>query len=170
MHEEKLIPKTESAFRIEQTAAEPHLISEQALHEHAIAEHAEKGSFRSMWELLMQLRVLLPYLTRLAPLLDRGLLKAAPDMSEFRKDLQELRTGKRELSSQVRDQGIRLDRMEEQITRLRQIAERNESETNVLGRSLRSLSGWVKGLTALVALTVILLMTLLVFTLIHTGR
>ncbi len=40
-----------------------------------------------MWELLLQLRVLLPYLARLVPLLDQGILKAGPDLTELTKGI-----------------------------------------------------------------------------------
>jgi hypothetical protein len=53
-------------------------------------EKAEKGSHRSMWELLLQLRVVLPYLARLVPLLDRGILKPGPDLTEFNKGFDSL--------------------------------------------------------------------------------
>ena len=55
-------------------------------------EKAEKGSHRSMWELLLQLRVLLPYLARLAPLLDRGILKPGPDVTELTKGIATMQT------------------------------------------------------------------------------
>ena len=43
-------------------------------------EKTQKGAPRSMWEILLQLRVLLPYVTRLLPLLDPG-LRSGPDLS-----------------------------------------------------------------------------------------
>src|ERR1700723_1487384 len=54
-------------------------------------EKAEKGSHRSMWELLLQLRVLLPYLARIVPLLDRGLLKGSSESAELSKGIIEMR-------------------------------------------------------------------------------
>ncbi len=133
-------------------------------------EHAEKGSLRSMWELIMQLRVLLPYLTRLVPLLDRGLLKAAPDLSEFRKDLQDVHTGSRGLETQVRNQSLRLERIEEQLLHLREITERSRKETGQLPAVLQSLKGWVRALTILAAVASVMLIIMAVFLFAHTGH
>src|ERR1700722_3138821 len=55
-------------------------------------EKAEKGSHRSMWELLLQLRVLLPYLARLVPLLDHALVKPGPDLSELTQGIAGIQT------------------------------------------------------------------------------
>src|SRR3984885_13004129 len=78
-------------------------------------EKAEKGSHRSMWELLLQLRVLLPYLARLVPLLDRGLLKTSPDLSELTKGIAGIQDGSRDLEVQARNQALQLERIEQQM-------------------------------------------------------
>ena len=131
---------------------------------------AEKGSLRSMWELLMQLRVLLPYLTRLVPLLDRGLLKAAPDLSEFRKELQDVHTGNRDLGTQIRNQALQMERIEEQLLRVREIGERTQKESSELSVELRSLTGWVRALAALTALVLLALIVVAALQLFHLGR
>jgi hypothetical protein len=123
-------------------------------------EHAEKGSLRSMWELLMQLRVLLPYLSRLVPLLDRGLLKASPDLTEFRKELQDVHTGSRDLGIQVRNQALHLERLEEQILRLHESSERNLMETRALSGELVSLTARLRFLTGLVLAVLLVLVAL----------
>src|ERR1700722_14391450 len=82
-------------------------------------EKAEKGSHRSMWELLLQLRVLLPYLARIVPLLDRGPLKAGPDVTELTKGIAEMQNGSRDLEVQARNQALQLERIEQQLARLR---------------------------------------------------
>ena len=81
-------------------------------------EKTQKGAPRSMWELLLQLRVLLPYLTRLLPLLDPG-LRSAPDLSELTKGLAGLQNGSRDLEVQARNQALQLERIEQQMSRLR---------------------------------------------------
>jgi hypothetical protein len=126
-------------------------------------EHTEKGSLRSMWELLMQLRVLLPYLTRLVPLLDRGLVKAAPDLTEFRKDLQDVHTGSLDIGIQVRNQALQLEKIEEQTLRLRELSERSQKEIRELSAELHSLAGWVRVITILIslALAILILLTVL---------
>src|ERR1700691_6468344 len=86
-------------------------------------EKAEKGSHRSMWELLLQLRVLLPYLARIVPLLDRGLLKGSPDNTELTKGIAEMQNSSRDLEVQARNQALQLERIEQQIARLRVLHE-----------------------------------------------
>src|ERR1700755_2953512 len=82
-------------------------------------EKAGKGSHRSMWELLLQLRVLLPYLARLAPLLDRGILKPGPDVTELNKGVATMQTSTRDLEVQARNQALHLERIEQQMGQLR---------------------------------------------------
>lgn len=92
-------------------------------------EKTEKGSLLSMWELLLQMRVLLPYLARLVPLLDRGLVKAAPDLTDLRAGMVEMQTGNRDLEVQARNQALQLERIEQQMARLRVLHE-NAIEDN----------------------------------------
>ena len=69
-------------------------------------EKVGKSSKTSMWELLLQLRVVLPYLARLAPLLDRGVMKATPDLTELTRGIADMQTGTRDLEVQARNQAI----------------------------------------------------------------
>ena len=118
-------------------------------------EKAEKGSHRSMWELLLQLRVLLPYLARIVPLLDRGLLKGGPDITELTKGIAEMQNGSRDLEVQARNQALQLERIEQQIARLRVLYENGLEETQRLSSEIRSLRSW---LFAMAILSVVLLL------------
>jgi hypothetical protein len=120
-------------------------------------EKAEKGSHRSMWELLLQLRVLLPYLARIVPLLDRGgLLKPSPDISALSQGIAEIQNGSRDLEVQTRNQALQLERMEQQMVRLRAAQENDMEESRRLSSEIRSLRSW------LFALAILLLVLLLV--------
>jgi hypothetical protein len=90
-------------------------------------EKAEKGSHRSIWELLLQLRIVLPYLARLVPLLDRGILKPGPDLTEFNKGFATLQISSRDLEVQARNQALQLERIEQQMGQLR-VAHQNSIE------------------------------------------
>jgi hypothetical protein len=90
-------------------------------------EKVDKGSHRSMWELLLQLRVVLPYIARLMPLLDRGILKASPDLTELHKGFATMQTSTRDLEVQARNQALQLERIEQQMGRLR-VAQENSIE------------------------------------------
>jgi hypothetical protein len=102
-------------------------------------EKAEKGSHRSMWELLLQLRVLLPYLARLAPLLDRGIHKAGPDVTELSKGIATMQTSSRDLEVQARNQALQLERIEQQMGRLRVVHENSIEESRKLVAEISAL-------------------------------
>ena len=130
-------------------------------------EKAEKGSHRSMWELLLQLRVLLPYLARLLPLLDKGLLKTAPDLSELTKGIAGIQTGSRDLEVQARNQALQLERIEQQMGRLRVAHENSIDDNRRLQAALASLRRWM--LIMAIAIVVLLLATvgMVTFLVIH---
>jgi hypothetical protein len=128
-------------------------------------EKTRKGAPRSMWELLLQLRVLLPYLTRLLPLLDRG-FSPAPDLGETAKGIAEMRTSSRDLEVQARNQALQLERIEQQMSRLRVVHENSIEESRKFLAELRSLRSWLLGaaivmfvlLLAMIVMTTVLLM------------
>jgi hypothetical protein len=102
-------------------------------------QKAEKGSHRSMWELLLQLRVVLPYLARLLPLLDRGILKASPDLTELTKGVATMQTSSRDLEVQARNQALQLERIEQQMGRLRVVQENSIEESRKLVAEISAL-------------------------------
>lgn len=125
-------------------------------------EKAEKGSRRSMWELLLQLRVLLPYLSHLLPLLDRG-LKSAPDFSEFTKGMAAIKTGTRDLETQARNQALQLEQIEQQMGRLRTVHENSIEESRRLYTEFQSLRRLLMGMS--IVMCVLLLATITMATL-----
>jgi hypothetical protein len=128
-------------------------------------EKKQKGAPRSMWELLLQLRVLLPYLTRLLPLLDPG-LRSGPDLSELTKGLAGLQNGSRDLEVQARNQALQLERIEQQMSRLRVVHENSIEESRKLLAEVRSLRSWTLGtaivMFALLIATMVMVILLLV--------
>jgi hypothetical protein len=102
-------------------------------------EKAEKGSHRSMWELLLQLRALLPYLAHLVPLLDRGIPKAGPDVTELTKGVVTMQTSTRDLEVQARNQALQLERIEQQIGRLQVVHENSITESRNLVAEISAL-------------------------------
>jgi hypothetical protein len=126
-------------------------------------EKAEKGSHRSMWELLLQLRVLLPYLSQLVPLLDRGLLKASPDFSQLTKGITALETGSRELEVQSRNQALQLERIEQQLARLRVVHENSMEESRQLFADMRSLRRTMLTLAGIIIVLLLASVTMVAF-------
>jgi hypothetical protein len=102
-------------------------------------QKAEKGPHRSMWELLLQLRVVLPYLARLLPLLDRGLLKTSPDLTELTKGIATMQTSSRDLEVQARNQALQLERIEQQMGRLRAVHENSIEESRKIVAEISAL-------------------------------
>jgi hypothetical protein len=102
-------------------------------------EKVEKGSHRSMWEILLQLRVVLPYIARLMPLLDRGILKAAPDLTELNMGFATMQTSTRDLEVQARNQALQLERIEQQMGQLRVVQENSIEESRKLVAEISTL-------------------------------
>jgi hypothetical protein len=112
-----------------------------------------------MWELLLQLRVLLPYLARLVPLLDRGLLKPpdlSEDLSEITRGIAEMQTGSRDLEVQARNQALQLERIEQQMGRLRVVHENSIADSRKLYAAVQSLR---RSVLAMAIVMIVLLLT-----------
>ena len=84
-----------------------------------------------MWELLLQMRVLLPYIGQLVPLLDRGLGKSSSELSEVAKGIALMQTSSRDLEVQARNQALQLERIEQQMARLRVVHENSMEESRI---------------------------------------
>jgi hypothetical protein len=131
-------------------------------------EKVEKGSHRSMWELLLQLRVLLPYLARIMPLLDRGLLKGSSDNTELTKGIAEMQNSSRDLEAQARNQALQLERIEQQIARLRVVQENDLEDSRRLSSEIRSLRSLFFAMAILLVVLLLVSVGLLIFLVIHT--
>ena len=132
-------------------------------------EKAEKGSHRSMWEVLLQLRVLLPYVGRLLPLLEPGMFKSGPDLTELTNGIAAMQTSSRDLEVQARNQAFQLERIEQQMSRLRVVHENSIEESRRLFDDVRSLRRWM--LVMAVVMVVLLLATagMVTFLFIHAS-
>jgi hypothetical protein len=131
-------------------------------------EKAEKGSHRSMWELLLQLRVLVPYLVRIVPLLDRGLLKGSPDITELTKGIAQMQNGSRDLEVQARNQALQLERIEQQLARLRVVQENDLEDSRRLSSEIQSLRSLLFAMAILLVVLLLVAVGLLIFLVIHT--
>ena len=110
-----------------------------------------------MWELLLQLRVLLPYLARLVPLLDRGLAQGRPGPKRTHQGDRRDPDGSRDLEVQARNQALQLERIEQQMGRLRVVHENSIEDSRRLLADIRSLRRWM--ITMAIAIVVLLLAT-----------
>jgi hypothetical protein len=114
---------------------------------------AEKGSHRSMWELLLQLRVLLPYLSHLAPLLERS-SKGSAERNELSRGVAGIQTGSRELETLSRNHSLQLERVEEQLIHLQADHQRTVLETRSFFAEMRAFRLWMLRITLAIAILV----------------
>jgi hypothetical protein len=121
-----------------------------------------------MWDLLLQLRALLPYLVHLVPLIDQSVLKANPDISELSKGMAEMQTGRHDLEAQVRNQALQLERIEQQMARLGVIHENELEETRRLFTEVRGLRQGLFALGMVIVLLLVVSVGLVTFLVIHS--
>jgi hypothetical protein len=101
-----------------------------------------------MWKALLQLKALLPYASRLLPLLEIAgltLPQNAGMSKEVRESVASIQAGQRELRAAVQDQTaavqgqtLAIKELEEEVTRLREASERAEAEQAALADSVKS--------------------------------
>lgn len=99
---------------------------------------------KPMWKILLQLKPLLPYLTRLLPLLDLGLIPAqnAGLSNEVRQAVTQttakIQAIQSEVSAAVQEQALQLKQLEEELTRLLDASEKHAAAQAGLARELAS--------------------------------
>jgi hypothetical protein len=125
----------------------------------ALALEAPKEPGRnSMWKILLQLKPLLPYLTRLLPLLELvgvGQQQNAGLTHELRESVSGMQTSQSGLRAAIDEQAFQLKQLEDQLLRTRELTEK--TSLMVAGK-IESLSKqmWIIG-AALAVLLVILI-------------
>jgi hypothetical protein len=110
---------------------------------------------------------LLPYLARLAPLLDKGLTKTSPELNELHRSLTEMQTGNRELEVQARNQALQMERIEAQMARLRVAHENAAEESGRLYDEMRALRRSLIVMGMLIIVLLLITVALVSFLLIH---
>src|ERR1700761_3349585 len=128
-------------------------------------EKPEKG--RSMWELLLQMRVLLPYLSRLLPLLDGGVAKPSTDFRGLQQSVTEMQTGSRNLEVQARNQALQMERIESQMAGLRTSQENAAEESRKVQDEVRQLRRLLFGMGVLTLVLLVITIVLVSVLLIH---
>jgi hypothetical protein len=133
------------------------LAVEDAPTKHSLSLEDRKDSGPSMWRVLIQLRVLLPYLAKMLPLLERSLLgtnitgQAAPkiDTSNLEREIAGVGEGQRDLNTAVKAQSADIHILQGQVALLSKSVEKDlllNEETAATLRSLRKLvttAAWV---------------------------
>jgi hypothetical protein len=154
---------------------------EQANHEYALQEQDEqKDQQPSLWRSLLQLKVLLPYLGKILPMLEGNLSTAlapvAPrqDLTEVTrsfgdvsKGFLDVQAGQKEIRIHVQEQAVQLKRIDDQLLRLRESTERNTMEHQELVEDLRSASKLVRTLSTVMIVLMIGVAGMVAFMLTH---
>jgi len=129
----------------------------EALPQLSVSLENQKDSGPSMWRVLIQLRVLLPYLAKILPLVERGLLgtnitgHAAPtiDTRNLDRGIAGVSEAQRDLNTAVKAQTAELHLLQEQIALLTRSVEKellihDENAANLGSlRKLVTVSVWV---------------------------
>ena len=111
-----------------------------------IPEQANNSKENPMWKALLQLKPLLPHLTRLLPLLDVALgpLQNAGLSNEVRQTVAKIQAIQRDLNIAVQDQALQLKLLEEELTRLSDTSEKQAVTQTKLAEGVESLTGLVR--------------------------
>ena len=152
--------------------------------EHTHTDYAleeSKGGAPSIWRSLMHLKLLLPYVSKLLPILDGNFSNAlapAPaaklDLSEIHHAVEtvnrgflDLQAGNRDIKTQVQEQSTQLKRIDDQLLKLRDSTERNTMEHQELVEDLRSASKLVRSLSTVMIVLMIVVTAMVAFMLLH---
>lgn len=117
----------------------------------ALEERKDAGP--SMWRVLLQLRTLLPYLTRILPLLERAVLgtnvlgnssSAGGGTSRFDRGIEDLHAGHRDLMTQLKNQNNDLKQLQEQMTWLTRSLELETQRQGEISENIASLKQLVR--------------------------
>ena len=126
-------------------------------------EEATDSKGKPMWKILLQLKPLLPYLARLLPLLDIGIIPAqnAGLSNEVRQAIAKIQTIQRDVDIAVQDQVVQLKRLEQELARLRDASETYAQAQEKLGQEVQSIAKLVRiaGIGLAILLLVLVVMT-----------
>jgi len=115
--------------------------------QHSLSLESQKDPGPSMWRVLIQLRVLLPYLARVLPLVERGLLGtnltgyAAPgiDTSNLERGIAGVSEAQRDLKTALNAQADELHLLQEQVAMLTRAVDKDLLLNEELATNLASL-------------------------------
>ncbi len=122
---------------------------------HSLSLEDRKDPGPSMWRVLLQLRALLPYLARVLPLLERGVLGTnvlgsanghgtAVDTTRFDRGIEDLQCAHRDLSTQLKNQTADIKQLQEHMTWLSRSLELETQRQEQISESVASLKRLVR--------------------------
>ncbi len=141
---------------------------------HALSLEDRKEPAPSMWRVLLQLRVLLPYLARVLPLLERGVLgtnvlgggashAASADTSRFDRGIEDLQGAHRDLTTLLKSQTADIQQLQEQMTWLSRSLELETQRQEEISESVAALRRLVRAWAILVTVLLVALLGAVLF-------
>jgi hypothetical protein len=126
----------------------------------------------AMWKVLLQFKSVLPYVSRLLPLLDLGIGQAqnAGVSNELRQNVTSIQTSQRDVRIAVQDQALQLKRVEDQLTRMREASEKNVYEQTELVEDVKSIGNLVRAVGAGLAVLLVILILMVGALLAHVSH
>jgi hypothetical protein len=126
----------------------------------------------AMWKALLQIKSILPYVSRLLPLLDIGLGHAQNSSisNELRQDVTSIQTSQRDVRVAIQDQSLQLKRFEEQLVRMREASEKNAFEQAEMVEDVKSIGNLVRAVGAGLAVLLVVLILMVGALLLHVSR
>lgn len=139
----------------------------------------------SMWKTLQQFKGVLPYLSRLLPLLDARILplldlvglghaqNSGLSLSlskDLREDVTSIQGSQQDIRVALQDQSLEIKRLEDEIALLRQAAEKNAVEHARLVEDVKSVAAWVRASAAGLAILLLVLIVMVGVLLMHGTR
>jgi hypothetical protein len=135
-------------------------------------EEPKDSDQNAMWKALLQLKTILPYVSRFLPLLDLigvGQAQNAGLSKEVRDNVTSIQSGQREMRLAVQDQALEIKRLEDQIARLRETSEKNNFEHAELVEDVKSIGSLVRAVGAGLAILLVILILMVGVLLAHAG-
>jgi hypothetical protein len=138
-------------------------------------EEPKESDANAMWKALLQLKSVLPYISRFAPLLDLIGMGASQAQNaglskELRESVSGVETSQREVRLAVQDQALAISRLEDQVTRLRESSEKNNFEHAELVEDVKSIGNLIRVVGAGLAILLVVLILMVGALLAHVGR
>jgi hypothetical protein len=136
-------------------------------------EEPKDSDPNAMWKALLQLKSVLPYVSRFLPLLELigvGQAQNTGISKELRENVTSIQTSQREVRVAVQDQSLEIKRLEDQITRLRETSEKNNFEHAELVEDVKSIGSLIRAVGAGLAILLVVLILMVGALLSHVGR
>src|SRR5277367_6329051 len=124
----------------------PAVTDDPVISTHALSLEDQKDPRPSMWRVLLQLRVLLPHLVKVLPLIERRLLgtnftgqAASVDTSHFDRGIAATQAGQRDISSALKTQTAEIQLLQEQLDSLSKSLETETLQREEIAITMHSL-------------------------------